>query len=207
MTRHARRPRAPWLVASLLVLSALSPSIVAAHAELLETSPLADATVAGTPAEISATFSEAIGADSALSLRDAAGDEIASGGQDPADPARLVIGPVPDLAPGTYKVRWTSVTDDGHVERDTWSFTVTAAPTPSPSPSPSPTPEASASATPEPTTTAPPSSSAAPSPTADGGDPAADGGDALLPIIVGLVLVGLVAGYLVTRRGRPAPPA
>ncbi len=205
MTRHARPPRAPWLVVGLLILSALIPSTVAAHAELVETSPAADATVEGTPTEISATFSEGIEPDSGLSLRDAAGDEIASGGLDPDDPARLLISPVPELAPGTYEVRWTSVTDDGHIERDTWSFTVTAAPTPTPSPTPSPTAEPTASATPEPTATPEPSPTAAPSPSADGGDQAGDASEVILPIVVALALVGIVGGFLLTRRGRSTP--
>ena len=126
---------------------------------------------------------------------------------DPDDAARLLISPVPELAPGTYEVRWTSVTDDGHVERDTWAFTVTAAPTPTPSPTPSPTAEPTASATPAPTATPEPSPTVAPSPSADVGDQAGDSGDVLLPIVIALAVVGFVAGYLVSRRGRTAPRA
>jgi hypothetical protein len=126
---------------------------------------------------------------------------------DPADPARLVIDPVPELAPGTYEVRWTSVTDDGHVERDTWTFTVTAPPTPSPSPTPSSSAAPSATPEPPPTPSPVPTPTVAPSPSADGGDPAGSGNDVILPIILGLALVGLVAGFLVTRRGRTTPPA
>ena len=190
------------LLLVLIVASLLVPSVAVAHAELETVVPEADATVQGTPTEISATFSEGLEPDSALSLRDDSGGEIASGGLDPADPARLLIDPVPELTPGTYQVRWTSVTDDGHIERDTWSFIVTAPP-----PSPTPTPSAAPSATPAPTAspTLAPSPTVAPSPSADGGDATGDSSDVILPIIVALALVAIVGGFLLTRRGRSTP--
>ena len=68
---------------------------------------------------------------SSLELRDAAGTSLAEGGVDPADDLRMAIDPVPELAPGTYAVQWQAVAVDGHIERDTWTFTVVA-PTPTP---------------------------------------------------------------------------
>ena len=80
MTAHPRRTRArPLLLLLLLGIAAIAPGGVAAHAELEETLPAADATVEGSPTEVSATFSEALLADgSSLSLRDAEGAEIAA---------------------------------------------------------------------------------------------------------------------------------
>lgn len=195
-------------VAAALAFALLTPAAAFAHAELEETSPADGVIVEGTPPEISATFSEALEADgSGLSLRDAAGEELADGGLDPDDPARLLIADVPDLAPGEYEVRWTVATDDGHVERDTWSFTVVAAPTPSPSPTPAPT--ATAAPTAEPSVAATPTQapSASPAPSASAGpdeEPAASTTDVILPIVVVLAIVVVGVGVLLSRRNRAA---
>lgn len=197
-------------VAAALALALLAPAAAVAHAELEATSPADGVTVEGTPAEISATFSEALEADgSGLSLRDAAGQEVAVGGLDPDDPARLLIADVPDLAPGEYEVRWTVASDDGHVERDTWSFTVVAAPTPSPSPTPAPTAtaaptaEPSATTAPSPSPTEAPSGSPAPSASPDPDEePAASTTDVILPIVVVLGIVVVGVGVVLSRRNR-----
>ncbi len=189
------------LTAALLVLF---PATVAAHAELVEATPADEATVEGTPEEISARFSEPLETDgSTFSLRNAAGERLAVGRIDPDDATRLIIDPVPDLAPGGYEVRWRAASSDGHAENDTWTFTVTPAPTPAPTADATPGSTASAeptpSATPEPT--AVPSPSASPGPT----DPAGAGdGDVILPIIAALAIVLIAAGFLLTRRGRPS---
>ena len=192
-------------VAALLLL----PASALAHATLLEATPADGATVEGTPAEISATFSEALDPDrSTFSLRDAAGQRLAVGLIDPDDPTRMIIDPVPELAPGVYEVRWTAKGSDDHLERDTWSFTVTPAPTPPPTPTPTPASTASAeptpSATPEPTPTPAPSPSASPGPT----DPTGStDGDVLLPIVAALAIVIAVAAVLLSRRSRPPTSA
>ncbi len=183
------------------------PTVVAGHAELLEMVPEDGATVQGTPAEISATFSEPLETDgSTFSIRDAAGERLAVGSIDPDDPTRLVIDPVPELAPGRYEIRWQAASADGHIERDTWSFTVEAAtPTPAPTPDASVAPSqsggpgASASPAPTPSPTATPSGSLAPA-----GDPAGSTSDVLLPIIAGLAIVIVAAALLLSRRGRPS---
>ena len=203
------RSLAPLGALLLFVASMLLPAGVLAHAELEATLPDDAATVEGSPAEISATFSEALVIDgSSLTLRDATGTELANGGLDPADQARLLIDPVPELAPGDYEVQWVAATDDGHLERGTWTFAVTAAPTPSPTPTPSPSavPSATASEAPSPSPSVAASPTAAPSPSADGGSSAGDSNDVILPIIVALALVAIVGGFLLTRRGRATPP-
>ena len=51
----------------------------------------------------------------------------------------VVLG-LPELAPGGYEVRWTTLsTEDGELERGTWSFKVTAAATAVPTPTQAPT--------------------------------------------------------------------
>jgi methionine-rich copper-binding protein CopC len=205
------------LILLALVLSLLAPAVAMAHAELVSTDPAEGATVEGSPTEISATFSEALLAEgSGLSLRDAAGERIAVGDVDPDDEERLVITDVPDLAPGEYEARWTARSDDGHLERGTWTFTVIAPASPTPAPSPTPSPSAaasptatsSASATPASPSAPPPSpspaASASPTP-APSPDPNATGsgsGDVLLPILAGLAIVAIAGGVLLSRRGR-----
>lgn len=203
--RFPARLLALTAVAALLLVL---PATAAAHAELLETIPADGATVEGTPDELVAAFDDALEADeSSLSIRNAAGERLAVGRVDPEDPTRVVISDVPELAPGTYEMRWTAATADGHVERGTWSFTVTAAPTAAPSAEP--TPEATVSASPSaaatpsaaPEPTAVPTAEPTPAPV----DPAdAAGSDVILPIVAGLAIVLIAAGLLLSRRGRPS---
>ena len=183
----------------------LFPSVVTAHAELLEATPADGATVEGTPAEISATFTEPLETDgSTFSLRNAAGERLAAGRVDPDDRTRLIIDPVPDLAPGVYEVRWRAASADGHAENDTWTFTVTPVPTPSPTPAATPTPGTSSAPEPSETPTTPPSPSPSPGPA----DPAGASGDGvILPIIAALAIVLIAAGFLLSRRGRPSDSA
>ena len=200
-SRPGRFGAAGLSLALLLIL--LTPSVALAHAELEETTPADGATIEGTPTEIVAIFSEDLEDASSLSLRDAAGAEVAKGGRDPEDHTRLVITDLPVLAAGAYEVRWTASSDDGHLERDTWSFTVVAPPTPSPTPPPTATP--APAATPGPTgtptlePTVAPSASAAPAPD---DEVAASGGEVLIPIVVGLAIVAVAGGWLLSRRDR-----
>ena len=192
------------LIALTAAMLVLFPATAAAHAELTEATPADGATIEGTPEEVSAKFTEPLETDgSTFSIRDAAGERLAVGNIDPADRTRLIIDPVPELAPGVYEVRWRAASADGHAENDTWSFTVTAAPTPSPTPAS--TPESTASDAPTPSATPEPSPSAAASPSASPGstDPAGSSdGDVILPIIAALAIVLVVAAVLLSRRGR-----
>jgi methionine-rich copper-binding protein CopC len=207
----SRPTRARFLaLAAVAALVLLLPAAVAAHAELLETTPADGATVTGTPEELVAVFDDELVVDeSSLSIRNAQGDRLAVGHVDPDEPTHLLISPVPELAIGTYEMRWTAGTADGHVERGTWSFTVAGAiktpETPAPAETAAPssaataTPAASASATPDPSTAPTPSGTAAPT------DPTGTAtNDAILPIIAALAIVLIGAAALLSRRGRPS---
>jgi len=190
-------------VAAVLLLF---PATAVAHAELVETTPADGATVVGTPEELVAVFDEPLEADeSSLSIRNDAGERLAFGRVDPDDPTRLVIGDIPELGRGTYEMRWTAGTADGHVERGTWSFSVVPAPptktlpTPTASASPAASLSPISSSTPGPTAAPTPSASSAPSDPTGG-----SGSDVILPIIVALALVLIAAGFLLSRRGRPS---
>jgi len=181
------RPRATAAVTFALLLAALVPAGVAAHAELATSDPADGAILADSPREISGEFSEALdAARSTMELR-APGllGPLATGGVPDDGPAtRMAIVDLPTFAPGAYEVRWTTVTaDDNGVERGTFRFTLVAA-TESPSPIAEPplTPAPASSPTPAPTT-------------------GSTTGDLLVPLVV---LAGVLAGggVLLARRRR-----
>ncbi|CAN5535728.1 hypothetical protein BH20CHL7_BH20CHL7_15110 [soil metagenome] len=208
MTPHPARTRvgAILLLALAFSLALALPAVVAAHAELLDTMPADGTTMEGPPTEIVAAFTESLRVDgSGLSLRDATGTTVATGEVDPADPTRLIIADVPDLLPGEYEGRWTAASDDGHLERGTWTFTVVPAPTATPAPTVAPT--ASAAPTEASTPSASPSPSPTPAPSGDGGEATAGTADVLIPIIAGLAVVVIAAVLLMGRRNRTSPPA
>ena len=201
-----------------LPLAVALPAMVVAHAALDVATPADGASIVGAPTEVAGTFTQNLEHDgSSLQLRDATGQVVATGRVDPADDRRMVVTDLPDLPPGEYEVRWTTLSaEDGELDRDTWTFTVVAAPTTSPTPTSAPTdvpspavssPAVSSPAAPSPTAAVPASATAAPSPTAGGGATGDGGGDALLPIIAGLALVLIAGVALLGRRGRSGPPA
>ena len=203
MTSPRTHARFFVFVASTAVLL-LVPPPAAAHAKLDVPTPADGATVEGTPPEVSGTFAQKINPDgSSLVLRDTNNKIVARGGPDPGDDKRMVITDLPELAPGSYEVQWTTVSaEDGELARGTWSFTVAVALKTPGTPAPTATASASAAATPSATAepTAAPSPSASPAPTDQTG---ASGGDVILPIIVALAVVLIAAGFLLSRRGRP----
>lgn len=187
------------LLAGLVLLASL-PATALAHAELERSTP-ADGDTVESPFDgpIVMTFTEGLTSASEAALIGPDGSNMAAASVD-GPGARMTIELRAPLDPGEYQVRWTAIAEDGHVERGTFTFTVSPPPpTPEPTPEPTPTPEVSASptATPPPTPSPEPSPVASPTP-----DPAttAGAGDAVLPIIVALVIVVGGGAYLLTRR-------
>lgn len=100
MTTRSTRGRL-FALAAVAALVLLLPTTVAAHAELLETTPADGATVVGTPEELVAIFDdELLVEESSLSIRNAQGERLAVGHVDPDEKARLLIADVPELAVG-----------------------------------------------------------------------------------------------------------
>jgi copper resistance protein C len=177
------------------------PTTVAAHAELQTATPKDGATVAGSPPEISGTYSEAMTTTgSSLVLLGPDGKQVATGGVDPANNKRMAIDPVPDLVPGMYTVKSTTKSAaDGDIDRKEWSFTVVPAPTPTPTLAPSATAAPSVSAPPASTS---PTSNASPAPSAAVDGTSSGGGDVVLPIVAALAIVAVGGALLLGRRGR-----
>jgi len=198
--------RAAAAVLALLLVAVL-PAAVAAHSDLVSSSPPDGAVLTGPPLEITGDFSEALDATrSVLELRAPGGSVLATGGVPNDGPAtRMAIADLPAFAPGTYEVRWTTVTaDDGGVERGIFSFTLSAATpgaaapgasaTTSTTPTPAPVPTPALSAAPSPA--ASPAASPAPSPAPGPGSAA----DLLVPLVVLAGVLAAGAAWLLRRR-------
>lgn len=112
---------------SLLALSAalaLGATQASAHANLVNSSPAKNATIAS-PSMITLHFSEALEMKvSALKLTDIDGKAVALKTMAAPDNKSLAAMPAAPLAPGLYTVNWTSMGDDAHEMKGTFSFTV-----------------------------------------------------------------------------------
>lgn len=199
--RSVRRAAAVFFIASLATL--ILPGVAAAHAELVTPTPADKASVPAPVSEVAGIYSEAMTpTGSSLLVKDASGATVASGTVDPADTTRLVATPATPLGAGSYSVEWTSNSIDLHVERGTWTFTVTDAP-PSSSGTPSAVPSAASSPSAA-VATAGESTGSTPLPSAAGGTTGSD--DVILPIVVALIVILAGAVYLLSRRNRPNNP-
>jgi methionine-rich copper-binding protein CopC len=191
------------LAVVLLVLAA--PMVVFGHAEL-DTSDPAEGAVVEAPfaGPIVMTFTEDLVSGSTAKLVDGAGDVSST---IKITGATLTLTPGAALPEGSYQVRWTSVADDGDVERGTIGFTVVAAATPGPTATPAPTASASPTPIATPPASAPASSSPSPAAGSDASGTSGSGGDVILPIIVGALLVGTLAAFLLRRRDSTSTPS
>jgi methionine-rich copper-binding protein CopC len=199
-------------VAAALALVALMPAAVLGHSELEQADPAPGATISEAPTLIIADFTEAIDpVRSTMELRDPGGTVVAMGGVAPGDPERVQMTIVPPaLGPGTYEVRWTTVTpDDDGILSGTYSFTIavaaaSASPAPSAAPSTPPsTPPSAAPASAAPSAAPTQPATVTPSPSGGGGSSGSSGGpDAavIIAVVALLAIIGGVAVYLV--RGR-----
>ena len=180
------------LVASL-VLTLLVAAPVLGHAELESSDPADKAVLDTPPTTITLTFSAGLHA-AKSSFRVMGADGEAGTGKASKNGATVMTAEGLALAAGSYTIAWTSVAEDGDIERGQITFVVNAE---------APSPSAAASA--QPSTAATATATAVPSSSGAAGTPAeaASGGDVLIPIVAALVLVA-VTGAFVLRRSRSA---
>lgn len=96
----------------------------AAHADLVATTPAAEAVLQQPPAQIELTFSEDVQADfTQIAVLDPAGSDTAT--IPAAVEGAVVAQPVTLTAPGPYSVSYRIVSADGHTVAGTYSFTYT----------------------------------------------------------------------------------
>jgi methionine-rich copper-binding protein CopC len=203
-----RRSLGIMTVAALAFLLVL-PATVAAHSELVSSTPAEGTTVPATfSGPIVLTFSEALASGSKADLIGPDGSTVAAATIDGPGKTMTFTLTAP-LPAGAYQIKWTSIADDGDVLRlPIVHFTVAAgastAPSTSPAASASSAPSSAPSASVSPSTSAATGASASPGP---GGDTSgSSGSDVLIPIIVALIILGAGAAYLLNRRNRPSPP-
>jgi hypothetical protein len=194
-----RRGRSVTLFAVLVVMPALLPAAVLAHAELDTAEPADGSTVEVAPTEIVMTFTQDLDPSQSSIVVVAGGSEVASGGEvDPADLRRMTLA-LPALEPGAYEVRWTTLSaEDGELARGVTSFAFTPPP-PTPTPLPTPTPAPSATPAPTPAPTPSPTASPGPSPSSNA-TPTSSTADVLIPIIVAILVIAGLAYWLTRRR-------
>lgn len=184
-TTRSRRLAA--LAAASVLAVTLTTGTALGHASLVSSDP-ADGASVPFPSTITLTFDDDLdAAKSRFEVVDAAGAVVASG-QVVATDAKTMQATGLSLAWGPCQVRWTAVATDGDLTRGTISFTVIqpGAVSVEPSVTAATTPAASADTAP-----------------ATSGSGSGSGSDVILPIVVGLVLVGGV-GLFVLRRSRGA---
>jgi methionine-rich copper-binding protein CopC len=103
-----------------------SLSLAQAHAFLDHAEPKVGSTIKGSPTVVKAWYTEELeGAFSKIQVFDATGKEIDKKDVkvDSTDKTLLSVS-LPNLAPGTYKVKWSAVAVDTHHTTGTFTFTV-----------------------------------------------------------------------------------
>ncbi len=123
--------RIPRAIAAALVIGVAmgmaGPGVVAAHAELVSSSPAANSSLRQSPPSLTMTFSEPIDPSTALvQLSDDQQRPVPGIGGVKVDARGLVATvSVPPLEPGVYTVSYrVTSADDGHVSGGSWAFLV-----------------------------------------------------------------------------------
>ncbi len=172
-----RNPRALAALLGMLAVTLLTPSMATAHAELVSSTPVANASLRESPLAVTMTFSEPVDpATASVQLLDELQHAVQGIGTVQVDATGLVASiAVPKLDPGVYTVsyRVTSATD-GHITAGIWAFLV------------------------DPTGSQP-----APATAAESGSPSGDAlsvGTRWLSLAAALTLVGLAIFWLFTAR-------
>ena len=114
------------LAAALAALACACAPAAWAHARLQASTPKADTVVSPAPAQVRLQFNEPLEAPfSKLRLVDEGGAvvEPAKTAVDAADPKALV-GTLPALHSGAWRVQWSTVTRDGHKVKGEFGFRV-----------------------------------------------------------------------------------
>ena len=190
------RLRSPLAVLAALVAVAAWTAPAAAHDQLVESDPPADAVTAA-PTAITLTFNaDILDLSSQVVVTDAAGQVVLDAPGE-ADGAVLTVPVEQSFDAGVHLVTWRVVSSDGHPIEGTFSFTVVPAETPAPDPETAkPTTQA-----PEPPATEPPV--ATPDATAAPTPPPAEAAGEGVPgvVLVGVpIVLAVAAGWLLLRR-------
>lgn len=109
-------------------LNFLTPASVSAHAIMVRSNPAKDSVITEAPKQIDVWFNDKVGSEyKALAVIDSAGQRVDNkdAQQEAFDQSHL-FATVPNLAPGTYTVRYRVVSIDTHIVTGKFQFTVKA---------------------------------------------------------------------------------
>ncbi len=125
--RSLRATRLVLLAGGLALSAGVGPA--AAHAIVLESSPLHDAALTESPARIVLRFNSRIEAGlSRVTIESASGRPVALPAAGALGAENRLVVPLSPLPPGVYVVRYRVLAADGHVTEGALRFTVKAAP-------------------------------------------------------------------------------
>ena len=113
------------LTLGLAAALALAATVAAAHPKMVAASPAAGGTVAGSPAAIRISFSEAVFPKlSGVQLKGPSGTVKTGAASVDATKKQLVTPIAATLKPGRYLVAWHAVSTDTHHVKGQFGFTV-----------------------------------------------------------------------------------
>jgi len=113
----------PRHLVALLVTAALASAF--AHGTVETASPQNGATLSTPPSEIRLKFNASLEpAFTSIKLFGASGQQVPTAEKARVEGGKIVVLPLPPLAPGAYKAQWMSVGHDGHHLHGEISFTV-----------------------------------------------------------------------------------
>jgi methionine-rich copper-binding protein CopC len=109
-----------------LVAAGVAASVAQAHAKIEASQPKADSEVQSAPKEIRLRFNEPLeAAFSKIELVDAKDAEIALPKVDlDKNDHKVMFTALPALPPGQYRVRWSTMTHDGHKAKGQFAFRI-----------------------------------------------------------------------------------
>jgi len=118
-------------LATFALVSAVLATTAFAHAKFVSSTPAPGQTVASSPANVTITFTEELGAGTTGSVADANGATVSTGTKISDDHLQLAIALKPGLPNGVYKVSWHSVAEDDQGMLDGSFFFGVGVPAPS----------------------------------------------------------------------------
>jgi methionine-rich copper-binding protein CopC len=114
------------IAAVTLVAATMAASVAQAHGKIESSQPKADSELQSPPKEIRLQFNEALEpAFSKIELSDAKNAKVtlAKAEIDKTN-HKVMFAAVPALQPGQYRVRWSTMTHDGHKTKGQFAFRV-----------------------------------------------------------------------------------
>lgn len=111
---------------AVLLVALISPFPVFAHAILVKSQPAKDETIAQSPKQVDLWFNDAVRSEyKAVAVIDSAGKRVDNHDVEQSlTDGSHIYATVPNLAPGTYTIRYRVVSEDTHIVTGKFEFTV-----------------------------------------------------------------------------------